>query len=156
LRDPSQVLSDYKFNRQPVDQNWPQKIVEVQSTPVTNFHWSEVMGGPTPAQDAANLPKTNVKHAELLAFLKQLDEHDPAYRHYLMSDQTQLYILSDRGRDWERYLAHGNERTLLAHAWLAENSGGRLHPVATRMPVEFDGQLLYDLVGNAQESTRSS
>jgi serine/threonine protein kinase/formylglycine-generating enzyme required for sulfatase activity/WD40 repeat protein len=133
---------------------------------VTLGQYRAVMGalppGVSEGPDVERLPATNVSWVDAVRFCNRLSEREdrrPCYN--LTDDQVELivgdgYRLPTEG-EWEYATRAGgtgewwfgdDPQRLGEFDWVAENSGGRLHPVGQLAPNPFG---LYDLHGNARE-----
>jgi formylglycine-generating enzyme required for sulfatase activity len=107
---------------------------------VTRELWQAVMGGKPIGPAQGSLPQTDVSYDDIQEFLLTLRE------------KTGLGFRLPTEAEWEKGARGGSSAALFGSldesAWHVGNSGGRAHPVGTRMPNGFG---LYDMLGNAWE-----
>jgi proteasome lid subunit RPN8/RPN11 len=111
----------------------------IGATAVTNRQWArfEPRRGDVPARDR-DRPVTGVSWAEAWLFARWLDCRLPT------EAEWEYAAAAGSSHDW----CCGGQEGLARHAWYCANSGGEVHPVATREPNALG---LHDLHGNVWE-----
>jgi len=112
---------------------------------VTQAQWQEVMGD-NPSyfkQCGGNCPVEKVSWNDAQAFIQRLNELTG--RHYRLPYEAEWEYAARSGGKNEQWAGTSDIHELGAFAWLAENSGGKTHPVGSRRP---NGLGLYDMTGN--------
>lgn len=127
-------------------------------TPVTVGQWNALMPGDRRSGDAT-LPVTGVSWDGAVAFCNAASAREgrtAAYDGERWVAEADGYRLPTEAESEHACRAGtdtawsfgDDEAKLGEHAWYAENSGGAVHPVATRLPNPWG---LYDLHGNVWE-----
>lgn len=71
---------------------------------------------------------------------------------YMLPTQAQWeFVVRGRGLYMGTYHFGDDKAELEKYAWSKENSEGKTHPVAEKLPLEFDGKKFYDMHGNVYE-----
>jgi formylglycine-generating enzyme required for sulfatase activity len=115
---------------------------------VTQAQWQEVMGE-NPSyfkQCGGNCPVEKVSWNDAQAFLQRLNEQTG--KNYRLPSEAQWEYAARSGGKNEQWAGTSDIHEFGAFAWLAENSGGKTHPVGSRRP---NGLGLYDMTGNVWE-----
>ncbi len=120
-------------------------------TVVTQSQYAAVMGAKPGSVTAAGLPADQVSWDDAMAFCQKLTAGEKAAGR-LPSDY--IYTLPTEAQ-WEYACRAGttgdHAGDLEAMAWYRDNSGGTLHPVATKAPNAWG---LFDMQGNSGEWCR--
>ena len=122
---------------------------QIMTTEVTQAMWESVMGA-DPAHFTGDpaLPVEMVSWDDCRAFADSLDSRHDGYEYRLPTEA-----------EWEYACRAGTTSPLFwgdieadwmagRYGWTGANSGGRTHPVATRLPNDWG---IYDMVGNVSE-----
>lgn len=137
------------------------KKLEMMDTAVTQGMWQQVMGGRFAS--SPDRPVTNIEVQDLLEFLETLNhwakKKDPRIMELLpdtkRTDHFRLPTPQEMGVIFHFFIRSENiemfsPERLLEHAWMQENSGGTVQPVATLQPVYMHDGQFFDLFGNIQ------
>lgn len=117
---------------------------EMQTTPVTQALWTEVMGqSPSHFKGKSN-PVESVSWNDVQEFIGELNKLDPEYTYRLPTEAEWEYAC--RAGTTTAY--HCAEKDLKKYAWFSENSGDKTHPVGKLQPNAWG---LYDMMGNVWE-----
>jgi len=120
----------------------------LQTTPVTQGQWVEVMGE-NPAffnEGGVDCPVENVSWEEAQEFISRLNELERTDEYRLPTEAEWEYACRAGGQ--ERFCFGDQEADLKNYAWYEANSGESTHPVARLRPNAWG---LYDLHGNVLE-----
>jgi len=120
----------------------------MQVTPVTQGQWKAVMvGNPSYFKDCGDdCPIENVSWNDAQEFIKKLNKREGVNK-YCLPTEAEWEYAARAGSD-TAYCFGDDEAMLYEYAWYDKNSGGRIHPVASKKP-NFWG--LYDMHGNVWE-----
>jgi len=117
-------------------------------TEVTQAQWQALMGNNPSHFRTGNLdaPVEMVSWEDAQAFVRKLNEREPAWRYRLPSEAEWEYAcLAGTAAD-----PYGPAEAI---AWVKENSGGTTHSVGLKRPNAFG---LYDMFGNVPEWTQDT
>ena len=80
-----------------------------------------------------------------------IPDHKKGDVYRLPTDAEWEFVMRGRGIYNQTYF-FGNDIGLLGnYAWYAGNSGDTTHPVAQKLPLEFEGKKFYDMLGNVSD-----
>lgn len=117
------------------------KAFRLDATEVTQAEFQTIMGqNPSTGPDCGSAcPVESVEWAEAVEFCKRNGKRLP------LSVEWEIAARGGSRAEWPSAGARAPD-----HAWFAENSEGRAHPVGEKEPNEFG---LYDMMGNVAEWT---
>ena len=116
-------------------------------------------------------PVETISYGDVLLWFQAVNQlasaDDPVVAAYFIGHQKGDVYQLPTETEWEfvarargtrnGYFSFGDDPKLAPlYAWFFENSGGHTHPVATKLPLEFDGAVFYDFHGNVGELTLDS
>jgi len=119
----------------------PGKEFEMQTTPVTQSQWREVMGDNPSYFKGDNNPVERVSFYDVERFIKKLNESQKEYTYRLPTEDEWVYAALANEEPVK-------ESELENYAWYYKNSGDTTHPVGLKKPNSFG---LYDTLGNVWE-----
>jgi formylglycine-generating enzyme required for sulfatase activity len=120
----------------------------LQTTPVTQGQWQRVMGNnPSNFKSCGNdCPVEEVSWEDAQRFIEKLNKLEKTEAYRLPSEAEWEYACR-AGSDAE--FSFGDDAEQLGEfAWLADNSGGKTHPVGEKKPNAWG---LFDMHGNVRE-----
>ena len=120
------------------------KGFEMQTTPVTQALWEQVMGSNPSHFKGPNLPVESVAWYEAQSFIEKLNAlTQDGYKYRLPTEAEWEYAA--RGGTTTAYSFGDNPKDLEDYAWYSKNSGAKTHEVASKKP---GPNSLYDMYGN--------
>ena len=122
------------------------KPFRMQTTPVTQKQWKEVMGNNPSNFDGDDLPVGCVSWNDCREFVKKLNQRDPGKGYRLPSEAEWEYAC--RAGTTTKYYSGNSESDLERAGWYRDNSGGKTHPAGQKEPNAWG---LYDIHGNVWE-----
>jgi len=121
------------------------------TTEITQAMWVLVMGKPLPHWDVLcdSLPATVTDVQQALSFVKRINDKRGLGATLPTKDQ---WLFAAKGGHYSEGYQYPGSNRLDYVAWTKNNSKGRIHPVAQRVPNEIG---LYDMYGNVAEIVRN-
>ena len=152
-------MVDIKGEMMNMQPNHPIEQVSWWSVLVFANRFSQQMGLP-PAYDLSDIywkPGTTGEYGNLafksgkLRVNSSREDYYQTQGYRLPTEAEREYLLNGSGKVRQKFHLVDREADLKTHAWYAENSGGRTHPVAQLNPLVIGGSRVYDLMGNVWE-----
>ena len=119
---------------------------QMQTTPVTQRQWVEIMGNNPSYFEGDDRPVECVSWDDCQEFIKKLNQRDPGKEYRLPSESEWEYAC--RAGTTTRFYTGADESDLDRAGWYEGNSEGESHPVAQKEPNVWG---LYDMHGNVNE-----
>jgi formylglycine-generating enzyme required for sulfatase activity len=151
---PEEVAQKYKDNLEWSKPEHPRHKVTIsnpiylQSTPVTQSHWKEVMGNnPSYFRGCGDYcPVENVSWNDVKIFIKKINEIEETDKYRLPTEAEWEYAC--RAGTTTEFFFGDDESKLGDYAWYDGNSNKKTHPVGQKEPNAWE---LYDMHGNVYE-----
>ncbi len=119
------------------------KIKMQPDHPVENVSWDDVQSF------LGRLNNLSLTDDPLIYRLVRNHQSGTVYR--LPTSAEWEFVAKNRGRHNDTYHFGKEDKELIDYAWVSSNSLSRTHKVATRKPLEVDGEKIYDIHGNVEE-----
>ena len=117
----------------------------IGQTEVTQALWQAVMGSNPSNWEGDNLPVEQVSWNDCQTFITKLNQLTG--QKFRLPTEAEWEYAARGGKQSKGYKYSGSN-TLADVAWFTDNSSGKTHPVATKLPNEL---VLYDMSGNVWE-----
>ncbi len=114
--------------------------------PVTQKHWTIVMGNNPSSFKGDNLPVESISWNDVQEFIAKLNKMEGTVKYRLPSEAEWEYAC--RAGTTTRYFFGDDESKLGYYAWYSNNSEAETHPVGQKKPNPWG---LYDMHGNVWE-----
>ena len=122
------------------------KPFHMQTTPVTQSMWEEVMGENPSSFKGSDRPVEEVSWDDIQGFLKKLNSLHPGRTYRLPSESEWEYAC--RAGTTTRFYSGDSDSDLDSVGWFEDNSDDETHPVGQKRPNSWG---LYDMHGNVWE-----